>query len=76
LAAVWYDQKFVYFVSTLLKVKQDGDTIPWHAEDCSILDAPCPPLLLDYQKYMRGVDRGDKLIGCYNMGRRSKKSWK
>jgi len=26
-----------------------------------------------YQIYIRGVDRGDQLIGCYNMGRRSKK---
>ena len=25
---------------------------------------------------MRGVDRGDQLIGCYNVGRRSKKWWK
>ena len=48
-------------------------TIPRHAQDGSIVDVPCPPLLPDYQKYMKGVDSGDQLIGCYNMGRRSKK---
>jgi len=76
LAAVWYDRRFVYFVSTLHKAERDGDTIPRHAQDGSIIDVPCPPLLPDYQQYMRDVDRGDQLIGCYNMGRRSKKWWK
>ena len=28
----------------------------------------CPPVLPDYQAYMRGVDRGDQLIGYYNIG--------
>ena len=37
---------------------------------------PCPPLLDDYVKYMRGVDRGDQLITLYNGGRRSKKWWR
>ena len=39
-------------------------------------DVICPPLLPDYQQYTRGVDRGDQMIGCYNVGRRSKKRWK
>ena len=32
-------------------------------------DIPCPPVLPDYQAYMRGVDHGDELIGFYNVGR-------
>ena len=36
----------------------------------------CPPCLPDYQAYMRGVGRGDQLIGYHNVGRRSKKWWK
>ena len=36
----------------------------------------CPPLLPDYQTLMRGVDRGDQLIGYHNIGRRLKKWWK
>ena len=37
--------------------------------DGSKIDIICPPLLPDYQQYMRGVDRGDQLVGYYNIGR-------
>ena len=36
----------------------------------------CLPLMPDYQMFMAGVDKGDQLIACYNLGRRSKKWWK
>ncbi len=36
----------------------------------------CPPLLPDYLKFMKGIDRGDQLMGYYNVGRRSRKWWK
>jgi len=36
----------------------------------------CPPLLHDYQQYMKGVDCGDQMIRYYNVGRRSRKWWK
>ena len=39
-------------------------------------EVTCPPVLPDHQAYMRGVDRGDQLIGYYNIGRRSRKWWK
>lgn len=39
-------------------------------------DVTCPPLLPDYQTYMRGVDRADQLMGYYSVVRRSKKWWK
>ena len=32
--------------------------------------------LPDYQSFMRGIERGDQLLGYYNVGRRSKKWWK
>jgi len=51
-------------------------TIKRKNPDGSQLDVECPPLLPDYQQYMRGVDRGDQLIGYYNIGRRSVKWWK
>ena len=51
-------------------------TICRRNQDGSRLDVPCPPLLPDYQQYMRGVDRGDQLVGFYNVGRRSRKWWK
>ena len=45
-------------------------------KDGSLRNVECPPLLPDYQAYMRGIDRGDQLMGYYNVGRRSKKWWK
>ena len=47
-----------------------------HQSDGSQIPVECPPLLPDYQKYMRGVDKGDQMIGLYNVGRRSKKWWR
>ena len=35
-----------------------------------------PTSVVDYIKYMRGVDRGDQLISLYNSGKRTKKWWK
>ena len=40
------------------------------------VEVACPPLLPDYQAYMRGVDRADQLQVYYNIGRRSTKWWK
>ena len=75
LAVFWRDKRYIYFISTIhgaglcdgspvtvLRRQQDGSQIP----------IVCPPLLPDYQACMRGVDRGDQMIGCYNVGRRSK----
>ena len=33
-------------------------------------------VLPDYQKHMRGVDRGDQLQSYYSLGRKSKKWWR
>ena len=76
LAAVWFDRRFVYFLSTMHVGESRGDTVKRRNPDGTATHVPCPPLLPDYQQYMRGVDRGDQLIGCYNLGRRSKKWWK
>ena len=79
LAAVWYDRRFIYFLSTMHSAEtSDGTpvTVARRNPDGSRLSVQCPPLLPDYQAYMRGVDRGDQMIGYYNIGRRSKKWWK
>ena len=75
LASVWIDKRTIYFVSTLHPAEPAG-TVKRRRVDGSQEDVSCPPLLVDYQKYMRGVDRGDQLSGYYNIGRRSKKWWK
>ncbi len=36
-------------------------TVNKRQADGTQVDNPCPPCLPDYQKYMRGVDRGDQL---------------
>lgn len=51
-------------------------TVKRRTLDRSQTDVCCPPLLVDYQQYMRGVDVGDQMTGYYNIGRRSKKWWK
>jgi len=76
LAATWYDRRYVHFLSTMHVAEFPGITVRRRNPDGSATNVPCPPLLPDYQQYMRGVDRGDQLIGCYNIGRRSKKWWK
>ena len=51
-------------------------TVQRREKDGSLRNVECPPLLPDYQAYMRGIDRADQLMGYYNVGRRSKKWWK
>lgn len=77
LAAVWFDKRFIHFLSTLHCAESATPTlVDRRNPDGSKTAVSCPPLLPDYQQYMRGVDRGDQLIGFYNIGRRSKKWWK
>ena len=67
LATVWFDKRLIYFVSTL-HVAEDssGPTYVFrHWPDGSQVPVRCPPLLVDYQKFMRGVDRGDQMISLY-----------
>ena len=51
-----------------------GMTVGSRNPDGYIANVPCPPLLPDYQLYIRicGIDQGEQLIGCYNAGRWSK----
>ena len=78
LAVVWYDRKFVHFVSTMhcATLNDSLPTVMRKNKDGTREAVPCPPLLKDYQQFMKGVDRGDQMIGYYNIGRRSKKWWK
>ena len=48
-------------------------TVQRHEKDGTKISVEWPPLLLDYQSFMRGIDRGDQLMGYYNVSRRSKK---
>jgi hypothetical protein len=79
LAVSWVDKKCIYFVSTLHVAEvPDGMccAVKRRGKDGTSGNFQCPPLLPDYIKHMRGVDRGDQLISYYNIGRRSRKWWK
>ena len=51
---MWYDHKFVYFVSTMHCATLP--TVMRKNKDGSQEALRCPPLLKDYQQYMKGVD--------------------
>ena len=77
LAVAWYDRRNVYFLSTMHRAELDIDVkVKRKNPDGTRTDVTCPPLLPDYQQYMRGVDRGDQLVTYYNLSRRSKNGGK
>ena len=77
LAAAWFDKRYVHFLSTMHCAESSTPTmIGRRNQDGTVTGISCPPLLPDYQQNMCGVDRGDQLIGFYNVGRRAKKWWK
>ena len=62
------------FLSTIHVARASSPvTVQRREKDGSLRNVECPPLL---PAYMRGIDRGDQLMGYHNVGRRSKKWWK
>ena len=54
LAVAWFDRRNVYFVSTMHRAEISTDvTVKRKNPDGSRTDVTCPPLLPDYQQYMR-----------------------
>ena len=77
LASVWKDKRIIHFLSTIHVAQASSPvTVQRREKDGTRRNVECPPLLPDYQSFMRGIDRGDQLMGYYNVGRRSKKWWK
>ena len=77
LACSWIDKRTLYFLSTMhVGERVHNPTVKRRQADGSQTDVECPPCLPDYQKHMRGVDRGDQLQSYYNLGRKSKKWWR
>jgi len=72
-AVTWFDRKYVFFLPTTHRAETSTPCAIQHCnQDGLRVDVPCPSLLPDYQQFMRGVDRGDQLVGYYKIGR----SWK
>ena len=76
-ATVWKDKCIIHFLTTIHMAKCSLPiTAKRREKDGTQKDVECPPCLPDYQKFMRGIDRGDQMMGYYNVGRRSRKWWK
>ncbi len=77
LACSWVDKRALYLISTIHVAQvSGGSTVLRTEKDGSRIERQCPPCVIDYQKFMGGVDRGDQLESYYNMGRRTKKWWR
>ena len=78
MACVWYDRRFVFFLSTAHVPRLPDGTVPTTSrrDGRHRVDVECPPLLEPYIKNMRGVDRGDQITALYNVGRKCRKPWR
>ena len=78
MACVWFDRRFVFFLSTAHAPRLEDGTIPTtkRKDGRNSVNLECPPLLEPYIANMRGVDRGDQMTALYNVGRKSRKPWR
>ena len=69
-ATVWKDKCIIHFLITIHMAKCSLPiTAKRREKDGTQKDVECPPCLPDYQKFMRGIDRGDQMMRYYNAGR-------
>ena len=59
IATGWMDNRPVYFLSSQVSTKMT--TIQRREKTGEVTTVPCPSLVVDYHKYMGGVDRHDQL---------------
>ena len=78
LACAWKDRKIINFLTTIHNATDPATVLRTVVSEGQVTReaVTCPPMVPDYQAFMRGVHRGDQLIGYYNIGRRSRKWWK
>ena len=78
LACCWVDTRPIYFLTTIHLAVASSTTpqVKRTTPEGVHIWVVCPPLMPDYLRLMRGVDVGNQLLACYNLGRHSKKWWK
>lgn len=79
LAGRWMDNKAVYTLSTIHTPYGENGKYPQTTrklKDGTLLQLSCLPQLVDYQKYMAGVDHADQILASYSMMRKSYKWWR
>ena len=74
-ASAWLDRKVVMKMYTGYDPKESG-TVSRRVKDGTKKSFPCPIALVEYNKYMGGVDRGDQLRGDYHVRMKSRKFYK
>ena len=58
LACVWKDKRIIHFLSTIDLAQASAPVTALRREkDGAKRNVECPPLLPDYQAFMRGIDR-------------------
>ena len=72
---VWQDTRPVTFMSAGHN-PDHTKSIPRKRVDGSIMNVECPISIVDYNKYMGGVDRGDQYRKYYHVHVKSRKSYK
>ncbi len=74
-ASAWLDRKVVMMMSTSTQPSATG-TVLRRQKDGSRQQIPCPQAIIDYNRHMGGVDRGDQLRGYYKCRVKSRKFYK
>lgn len=69
----WKDNRTVYIASNFHG--NEETSVERTMKNGSRLAISCPMPIKDYNKYMGGVDRADRLRALYNVDRKSKKWW-
>ena len=72
---VWQDTRPVTFMSSGHNPAHTK-SIPRKRVDRSIMNVECPISIVDYNKYMGGVDRGDQYRKYYHVHVKSRKPYK
>lgn len=73
-AWAWGDNQVVFLVSSVHSPRDLGTAKRW-VKGQGHIDVPAPRVLLDYQQYMRGVDRVDQRCESYMPGTKSRRWW-
>ena len=78
LCVIWKDTRDVTFLSTMHPAAGD-QTVQQHTKQSghhALLEVPVPPAVVDYNRYMGGVDKCDQFCIYYTIKRKTKNLWK
>ena len=73
-ASSWMDRKVVTVMST--NGQPESGSVTRRQKDGSRISVPCPISVVDYNKFMGGVDRGDQIRGYYSCRTKCRKFYK